>query len=115
MGDHVVKDPQDSCLEVTPHTCEAKDILEKFLSDLLRWEFLVVQDMFLEEMGLAVHVRAVEEPVPIDLLVLEGLRLLHGQVRVGLHLEVVLVALLMVLLGRPCAFLGLLGTPFVES
>lgn len=115
MGDHVVKDPQHSCLEVTPHAGEAKDILEEFLSNLLSREFLVVQDMFLEEMGLTIHVRAVEQPVPIDLLILEGLRLLHGQVRVCLHLEVVLVALLMVLLGRPRAFLWLLGTTFVES
>ena len=80
MGDHMVKDPEDSSLEVTPHTSEAKDIFEEFLSDLFSWEFLVVQNMFLEEMGLAIHVRAVEQPVPIDLLVPEGLRLLHGQV-----------------------------------
>lgn len=76
----MVKDPQDSCLEITPHTSETKDIFEEFLSDLLSWEFLVVQDMLLEEIGLAIHVRAVEQSVSIDLLVLEGLRLLNGQV-----------------------------------
>lgn len=80
MGDHVIEDTQDSSLEVTPHTSEAKDIFEEFVSDLLRWEFLVVQDMFLEEMGLAIHMRAVEQPVTIDLLILEGLGLLNCQV-----------------------------------
>ena len=80
MGDNVIEDAKDSCLEVAPHTSEAKDIFEEFVSDLLRLEFLVVQDMFLEEMSFAIHVRAVEQPVTIDLLVLEGLGLLHGQV-----------------------------------
>ena len=68
--------------------------------------------MFLEELSLPIHVRAVEESVTINLLIIEGSGLLHLMKGICLIPQVILVALRMILFGssRTLRFLLLSST-----
>ena len=68
----MLNDLYNPCFELTSDSREPEDIFEEFLSHLFCCELLVVQDMLLEELCLTIHVRAIEDPVPVDLLFLEG-------------------------------------------
>jgi hypothetical protein len=64
--------------------------------------------MFLEEMSLSIHMRAVEQPVAIDLLVIEILSFLHLHIGVCLIPHIVLVSLRVILLVPTCSTLTVL-------
>lgn len=67
-------------LKLASHPIEAKDIFEDLITNCLRCLFLVIQDMFLKELSFSVHMRAIENPVPVDLLIIECSCLLYSHV-----------------------------------
>lgn len=75
---HVLQDRQDARLQIFPQACEPEDIFEKFVTNLYSAKFLVIQNMLLEELSLAIHMRTVEYTVAIDLLILERCGFLSG-------------------------------------
>ena len=64
--------------------------------------------MFLEEMSLSIHMRAVEQPVAIDLLVIEILSFFHLHIGICLIPHIVLVTLRVILLVPTCSTLTVL-------
>jgi len=113
----LLQDIQDSRFQIFSHTSEPEDISENFVSDLDRTKLFVIENMFLEELSLPIHVTAIEDTVAVDLLILESSRLLRLQVGVGLSPQVVLVRFQVVLLRLLLLveFILMLGVSFVEG
>jgi hypothetical protein len=74
----------DIRFQITAHPGEPEYIFEEFVFDLIGGQLLIVECVFLKELRVPVHMRAVEHAVPIDRLLLKCERLLSQQIRVSL-------------------------------
>lgn len=92
--DDMVQNGENILLKFRTHAGESEYVLEQLLFHYVSRSILaVVQDMLLEELGTAVHVRAVEHAVPVDLFLTEGTSLLGLDIRIGFASHLVLMGL----------------------